>query len=285
MYWVKKKDGHTHTNLSHHGSDEDVEQYIQKAIQLGFSEYVITEHAPLPERFIAQSVHDESYLAETAMAAGEINRYFERVQQLKRKYEKEIQIIVGLEVDYLVGFEQKTQELLTRYDDVVEEIVLSVHFIPSDKQALAMIDGSPDILRQHFQQQLRQPQQLFQNYFQTVLQSVTFPFTTSAKIRIGHMTLINKFQDTFEWPVYDDETLAVIDELLFEIKKVSYELDYNAAGLYKPLSNSAYPTIPIVVKALQLGISLVYGSDAHMVMDVGHGYHQLVQTVDWLNED
>lgn len=99
------------------------------------------------------------------------------------------------------------------------------------------------------------------------------------------MTLINKFQDTFEWPVYDDETLAVIDEVLFEIKKVSYELDYNAAGLYKPLSNSAYPTIPIVVKALQLGISLVYGSDAHMVMDVGHGYHQLVQTVDWLNED
>ena len=42
-----KKDGHTHTRYSHHGSDEPLEKYIERAIALGFTEYVVTEHAPL----------------------------------------------------------------------------------------------------------------------------------------------------------------------------------------------------------------------------------------------
>lgn len=44
-----KREGHSHTEFCPHGSGEDVELMIQKAIKLGFQEYSITEHAPLPE--------------------------------------------------------------------------------------------------------------------------------------------------------------------------------------------------------------------------------------------
>ncbi len=46
-----KRDGHTHTEFCPHGSGEDVELFILKAIKLGFTEYSITEHNPLPKRF------------------------------------------------------------------------------------------------------------------------------------------------------------------------------------------------------------------------------------------
>lgn len=44
-------DGHTHTELCPHGSGEATEKMIQRAIQLGFQRYCITEHAPLPPAF------------------------------------------------------------------------------------------------------------------------------------------------------------------------------------------------------------------------------------------
>ena len=46
-----KMDGHTHTQLCAHGSGEKTEKMIEKAIRLGFTDYCITEHAPLPAGF------------------------------------------------------------------------------------------------------------------------------------------------------------------------------------------------------------------------------------------
>lgn len=45
-----KREGHSHTEFCPHGSGDDVELMIQRAIYLGFKEYSITEHAPLPPR-------------------------------------------------------------------------------------------------------------------------------------------------------------------------------------------------------------------------------------------
>ncbi len=51
MLNVIKREGHSHTEFCPHGSGDDVELMIQKAIRLGFKEYSITEHAPLPAGF------------------------------------------------------------------------------------------------------------------------------------------------------------------------------------------------------------------------------------------
>ena len=63
-----KKEGHTHTEFCPHGSGEDVELFIQKAIQLGFTEYSITEHNPLPKSFM-----DQASGAHEAIVTGGIN--------------------------------------------------------------------------------------------------------------------------------------------------------------------------------------------------------------------
>ncbi|WP_124727412.1 PHP domain-containing protein [Staphylospora marina] len=41
-----KTDGHTHTHYCPHGSGEETAKYIERAIELGFEIYVLTEHPP-----------------------------------------------------------------------------------------------------------------------------------------------------------------------------------------------------------------------------------------------
>jgi hypothetical protein len=50
-----KKDGHTHTEFCPHGSEEDVELYIIEAIKQNFTEYSITEHAPISNDFLKKA--------------------------------------------------------------------------------------------------------------------------------------------------------------------------------------------------------------------------------------
>ena len=52
-----KWDGHTHTNFCPHGTKDKIEEYIEQAIRLGFTDYSITEHAPLPENFDGSHPH------------------------------------------------------------------------------------------------------------------------------------------------------------------------------------------------------------------------------------
>lgn len=55
------------------------------------------------------------------------------------------------------------------------------------------------------------------------------------------------------------------------------QLDFNAAGLYKAYCNQPYPNFKIAIQAQQMGIQLIYGSDAHSVAEIGHGYHGLAE--------
>ena len=41
-----KWDGHTHTNFCRHGSSSSMEEYVERAIELGFHRYSITETSP-----------------------------------------------------------------------------------------------------------------------------------------------------------------------------------------------------------------------------------------------
>jgi histidinol-phosphatase (PHP family) len=86
------------------------------------------------------------------------------------------------------------------------------------------------------------------------------------------MTLVHKFQTRFP---YEDTLSPIILSILDEIKMKDLALDYNGAGLFKPLCKEAYPA-PFVVKAAQQKkIPLVYGSDAHCAKDLGQGYGEL----------
>lgn len=267
-------DGHTHTELCPHGSGEATEKMVQRAIQLGIKRYCITEHAPLPPDFKHQYAGTPEGFTEAALRMDQVDEYLALARHLQQKYADQLEISVGFEVDFLPEHVAWTKRFLDQYGPVTQDNILSVHFMRGAANHFWCVDMSTDDFAAGFGQWLASPQRVFEQYYQTVLASVQADLGTYAPQRIGHMSLVRKYQDFFHLTEpLAAENLKLVDQTLALIKQQGRQLDLNLAGLYKPFCNDFYPGDQILKRALKLEIPVVYGSDAHDILSVGRGQH------------
>lgn len=255
------KDGHIHTHFCPHGTKDSLEGYVDRALYLGFKEISFTEHAPLPKGFIDPTPDQDS-----SMKLNELELYFEEIARAKAIYGSRIKINSGLEVDYIEGFEEETKGFLNEYGKYLDDSILSVHFLKHGN-TYNCLDYSPEVFG-NMAERFGSVNALYEAYFNTLLKSITSELGPFKPKRIGHMTLVKKFQKKF--PAQRDYTEQIL-EVLQAIKIKGYELDYNGAGLSKPLCREPYPPDWIVEEAIKKGIPLVYGSDSHQIKDLGQG--------------
>ena len=83
-----KTNFHTHTKRCQHAGGEDIE-YIQEAINAGFTTLGFSDHAPYPDdRFGLR------------MKYSELDEYIETMKKLKEQFKNQIQLRIGLEIEY-----------------------------------------------------------------------------------------------------------------------------------------------------------------------------------------
>ncbi|KRM95608.1 histidinol-phosphatase [Liquorilactobacillus aquaticus DSM 21051] len=269
-----KIDGHTHTELCPHGSGEPVEKMIQRALVLGFDHYCVTEHAPLPQEFEKRYKGSKEGLTTASLAWNDLQAYFSMMEKLKKKYASKIKISIGFEVDYLPGFEDEIKNFLDEYGSRTQQNILSVHFMQGKKDGFWCLDYTTADFANGFAHFLEKPQELYQMYLELVYQSVTSDLGKYRPQRIGHMSLIKKYQDYFKLPeLFDADNMDLIRKILEVLSIQKRELDFNTAGMYKTYCNEFYPGEQISRLAIQNKVPLVFGSDAHSIEEVGHGYH------------
>lgn len=204
------------------------------------------------------------------------------MHRLKKKYDREIKIHVGFEVDYLPGFEDWTSDFLNEYGEQIDDSILSLHFLEGNDGSRS-IDYSPEDYNSGIVQYYGSFQKTQEKYFSSVLQLLDANLGSYKPKRIGHLTLCQKFQKYFE----NEETglsetsLNLLDQILNKMKVKHYELDFNTAGLYKEFCGETYPPFDVMKKVQEKGIKCVYGSDAHSMNDVGRGYQHFLR----LNEN
>ena len=274
-------DGHTHTELCPHGSGEATEKMVQRAIQLGFQRYCITEHAPLPPAFRDQYEGTPAGYTEASLREDQVADYLALANGLKTKYAGQIEISVGFVVDFLPEHVAWTRDFLNTYGPRTQESILSVHFMRGLRQHFWCVDMSTDDFAAGFGQWLKTPQRVFEQYYQTVLASVQADLGPYAPQRIGHMSLVRKYQDYFGLTEpLDVHNLQLVDQTLALVKQQRRQLDLNLAGLYKPYCNDFYPGEQILQRAQKLDIPLVYGSDTHDIASVGRGYHLIKKLIE-----
>lgn len=238
MLNVIKREGHSHTEFCPHGSGDDVELMIQKAIRLGFKEYSITEHAPLPAGFSKMYAGIPTGLSEASMAASDLDAYFAKTDLMRKKYADQIKIHVGFEIDYLPDFTDWTRAFLNEYGPQTDDNILSVHFMKGRDGKFWCVDDTTTDFKEGLLSQFTSSQALYAAYFEQVLASANVDFGQYAPNRIGHMTLIKKFQDYFHLDrQFSSANLQKVAEILEALKRNHLELDLNAAGLYKQYCN------------------------------------------------
>ncbi|MBT2582532.1 histidinol-phosphatase HisJ [Planococcus sp. ISL-109] len=256
-----KRDGHTHTPFCPHGTSDPFRAYILKAIDNGFQEISFTEHAPLPFGFLDPTPEQDS-----GMKMAELPDYFAALEQAKDEFSGNLRIRAGLEVDFIQGFEQQTAHLLEQVGPQLDDAILSVHFLRyQDRWVCA--DFSAEVFMQ-LARDMGSVQAVYDLYYDTLEASIRADLGPFKPKRIGHVTLIHKFQHSHGETIDDDDRIR---KILRMVKEQGYELDVNSAGLSKPDCLEFYPPEPYIDYARNLGIPLVFGSDAHKVADL-HKY-------------
>jgi histidinol-phosphatase (PHP family) len=261
-----KWDGHTHSHFCYHGSDLHLRHYLDRAVELGFDRYSVTEHPPLPDRW----VKDEQLMAELAMSREELPAYIRCVEELKREYEGRLEVTVGLELDYLHGSEHFTEELLSSLDGRLEDVLISVHYLPG-AGGMRCIDYKPDDFREGLIEYYGSMERVVDEYYNHVELAIASAARWPIRKRLGHINLIEKFR--LALPGIDEEQMNErVRRIVPKLREAGVGLDVNTAGLRKDTCRKPYAPEWLIRECRAEGIECVYGSDTHHPDDVGKGW-------------
>ncbi|MBM4160108.1 MAG: histidinol-phosphatase HisJ [Ignavibacteria bacterium] len=242
-------DYHTHTVLCKHG-EGDVEQYILKAIELGFDEVGCSDHSPMPGNFDPQHrMSLEQYYS----------IYAPSVLELAEKYKDRIVVKRGIEAEFLPGQEQWVGGFVR--ENGFDFVIGSVHFVSEDGEEMPLFG------REYEGCEL---EDLYEGYYEAIRASAKSGMFDI----IAHVDLIKKFGHRSSKRI--DE---LIREALKAIKASDLCLEINTSGLRKP-ERETYPGEGILKIAKELRIPLTLGSDAHRPEDVGTDFDVAIALIE-----
>lgn len=261
-----KWDGHTHTKFCKHSLPAEQELYIRRAVEQGFARYSLTEHPPLPDRW----VNNDRLMAELAMPMEELSDYFAYARSMKEKFGGIIDVAVGLELDYLHGNTGFSEALLEPWSGILEDLVVSVHYLPGTG-GMRCIDFTPEDFREGLLEYYGSMGRIIDEYYDHVEQAVEWAGTLPGRVRLGHVNLIEKFR-----LVLPEQDQAQMDRrlkaLVLKLAAAGIGLDVNTAGMRVETCGRAYAPEWLLHLCREQDIPCVYGSDSHKPEHVGFGW-------------
>ncbi len=242
-------DLHNHTVLCNHATGT-MEEYIKKAIELKIDIYGFSEHAPMG--------FDPKY----RMKLKEKEFYESTVLYLKNKYIKDIDILLGYEVDFIKSI-KILDEILTSN---VDYLIGSVHFLDIKIQNDNNLWGfdNPEFIGNYKNIDI---DKIWEDYFNAIEELAKF----NKFDIVGHLDLIKVFKYL---PKKDIRLFA--KKAIKQIKKSNMTVEINAAGFRKPIEEQ-YPSKELLELIYEEDIPITFSSDAHSIKQVGYGYDKAKQ--------
>lgn len=233
-------DYHIHTKLCGHASGE-MEEYVKCAIANGLEEMGFSDHMPM--------VEDRG--DGLAMPIEKLPLYVDTVLELQKRYSKEINIKLGVEVDYFPGLEEQSKQIIGKY--AFDYVIGSVHFI--EKWGF-------DNINQIEQWNEKDINKVYEDYYALLRKSAESDLFDI----IGHSDLVKKFGQK------PDEDMSDEIELTAQIfSKHNLVVEINTSGLRRPVTE-IYPSNDVLMVYKKYDIPIVISSDAHAPKDVGKDF-------------
>ncbi|HRZ96711.1 MAG TPA: histidinol-phosphatase [Paludibacter sp.] len=123
MYW-----SNYHSHCTYCDGRSSMEDFVRFAIAKGLKKYGFSSHAPLP------------FLTKWTMPEDDFEDYEKEFYRLKDKYKNEIELFIGLEVDYIQGCSDIKNEFFT--NKKLDYSIGSIHYLDKiSKHEYWSIDG------------------------------------------------------------------------------------------------------------------------------------------------
>jgi histidinol-phosphatase (PHP family) len=189
------------------------------------------------------------------------NLRLDLIREVASEY-PQLQVRVGLEVDYLEGKEKEIGQMVNSYS--FDYVIGSVHQIG---------DWGFDFPEEEQKHLLWDPDDLYRAYFQLVEKAATSGLFDV----IGHFDLIKIYNIR---PRTDVRVLA--SQALEAIKDCGLALEVNTNGRYKPV-HEFYPEYKLMEVISRMEIPFTLGSDAHEASVVGRDISEACRMLQELN--
>lgn len=245
-------DGHVHTSLCRHAVGT-MEEYVLAAIDKGLKKLIFLEHM---EEGIA-------YFERTWLTEEEFDYYFEEGKRLQQHYGGRIEIGLGVEV----GYNPECADILVQRlkQRNWDRVGLSHHFcrLEGYPEHLNLLSSKQSNIRIFLE---NDSGKLLSRYFDTLIEAVQkIPADVLCHLDAG----LRYCPDL----TLGQRHLEQIDTLLDLVKKSGMMLEINASG-YKN-RNEPYPRTDIISRAVNRGIQITAGSDAHSPKDVSRYFSRI----------
>ena len=254
-----------HTHSEYCDGKGPIREYIEKAIEKGFRSIGFSGHAPLP------------FGNDWTMTREGVLRYGAELKRLKKEYEGKIEVLIGLEVDFL-----EDESHYPYWADIsgmpLDYRIGSVHMVhhaPSD--LYYAVDGDVEHLKEAFK-----AFGSVQNVAEAYYKNITRMLKRHIPDIIGHFDLIkkrNKNEQFFseQEPWYMDAAFKALNT----VAESGALMEINTGGIARGATTEVYPSEWILKEALRRGIPVCINADAH---DPAHVDYYFPETIKKLKK-
>ncbi len=238
-------DCHSHTAYSGHG-EGSIHDAVLRAQELGLAVYAQTEHLTLPQEMDPNR--------EDSMSPQDAQRYLQELHSEQARLQLEgspLELVAGIEADWLPGRAQELQELCAPYDYVVG----SVHFVdglPLDNEDNMVLWESRDV------------DAVWEAYLEAMEQMLMHaPIHCAA-----HPDLPKLFGQRPSFNLRD-----AFGDLAGIMRERGILMELNTAGWRKPVGEQ-YPATSLLALFSDQNVECTVGCDAHKPQQIGYKLHE-----------
>lgn len=255
-----KSNYHTHCHFC--DGKGDPELYVEEALKVGLTTLGFSSHAPIKE--------ENSW----TLTDDQVEPYISRINELKEKYRDQLDIYLGLEVDYYPD-----ENRFNRFRSYgLEYIIGSVHMVkPEGFDTYYSVDASvrdfQKVLDEVYQGDIRSFGKDYYRSLREMIEQGGFEI-------LGHLDLFRKFNsgDRFfsereEW--YIDEVTKVLE--LLEKRDIIVEV--NTGAISRGVQSRPYPSKWILEECNRRNIRVCLNSDVHSPEHIKCYYSEAVTLI------
>lgn len=242
-------DTHVHTRRCGHAGGMD-EEFVGAAIARGLGAIALTDHAPF------YWLPPEQRDPRLAMPFEDLPRYVEDVLALRERCRDRIEVLLGVEADYIAGREEELVRLLEAFP--FDVVLGSVHFLDG-----WLVDAPSSLAR--FDQGQTEVDRVWERYAGLLIAAAgsrLFDVLT-------HLDLPKKFGHRPSVPFGGRQS-----EVVAAVAASRCAVELSSAGRRRPVGED-YPAPDVLRELASAAVPFVLSSDAHAPAEVGFGFAEL----------
>ncbi len=226
----------------------ELEEYVRAAHRKGLRTLGFSGHAPVP------------FACDWTIPSALLPQYLQTARRLQNTYKDRIELLVGLEVDYIPETVSPTAAPIRALN--LDFTVGSVHFIGRLANGeLWTADGPPEELEQgmteSFDGDIRRT---VEEYYRRMTDMIS----TAPPDIIGHFDVIKKNNRGAKYFAEDTPWYrTTVEQTLDAVAGSPCILEINTGGIVRNTSAALYPSEWILAECLEREIPVMINSDAH----------------------